>query len=747
VDERDGPLGEFASGLRRLREQSGGRSYRQMARSANFAAPTLARAASGRRLPSWEVTRAYVAACGGDLDQWRLAWARAARLAGQDGTARPAAGLPVRQLPADLPDFVGRDAEHEFIRQVAQGQAAGGAPRVVVICGPGGVGKTTLAVHAAHRLAAGFADGQLFAELSGHGDQPVAAALAAARFLAALGGPADPAADPIASFRSMAAGRRLLILLDNAASEAQVSPLLPASARCLVIVTSRHALGVLPGARTLRLDVLAAAEAAELLARAAGRDPASQPEAAESLAELCGRLPLALRIAGARLAGGPARSAGWLAARLRDEDHRLRHLAAGSLDLTAVLAESYRPLPGSLRRVFQYAGLFPGSDFTAEALAVLAALPAAETGCSLERLTDSSLVQPAARGRYRMHDLLRLYARQRAETETDPAHRTAAIRRLAAWYLSTVDAADRMIMPARGRPAPAGGQPPGAALTGQQAAAAWYDAEQANLVAVTRAAFRHGHHDIAWRLPVAMRGLLELRGPSAESVTVHQIGLDAARLLGDREGEGWILNGLGTGYWRQEHHREAIDCYRQALAIRSRLADARGVAVVLNNLGSVYGAQGRYDEATDCLRQALAIREQLGDRVDKSFALNSLGHIQHERGRFADALPLLQEALRIRRELGNRNGEAATLHCLGDTLTGIGRRREALACLESALPIFRELGNRYGQAVTLHSMGSTCHALDQPGQARRYLQHAIRLYQDLGCHTEETAATRELAAT
>jgi predicted ATPase len=411
LDAREEPLREFAGRLRRLREESGGRSYRQLARSANFAAPTLARAASGRSLPSWEVTRAYVAACGGDPDQWHAVWASTARLLGrehQPGFPAPALavanggqvsppGFPVRQLPADLHDFVGRDAEDELLRRAAQAPAAGapGAPRVLVISGPGGVGKSTLAVHAAHRLAHRFPDGQLFASLHGHDDRPAAPAQVAAHFLAALGVPAGRSADPVGSFRSAAAGRRLLVLLDNAADEAQVAPLLPGSAGCLVIVTSRQSLGALASVRALRLDVFGDREAVELLSRAAGPGQVWPAAAAVALADLCGRLPLALRIAGARLATGPAGRIEWLVDRLRDEEHRLRRLMTGNLDLSAVFALSYRPLTGTQQRVFRYAGLFPGPGFAVAPLAVLAGMADDDVEAAAERLVDASLLLPA----------------------------------------------------------------------------------------------------------------------------------------------------------------------------------------------------------------------------------------------------------------------------------------------------------------------------------------------------------------
>jgi tetratricopeptide (TPR) repeat protein len=757
LDPRGGPIQEFAARLRGLRADSGGRSYRQLAKLANFAAPTLARAASGRSFPSWEVTQAYVTACGADPADWRTLWTSTARRVGQDaadgGQPEPDAGYAVRQLPADVPDFTGRAAECASIRRLANNRprtgATGGAPTVIVVWGPGGIGKTTLAVHAAYQVADRYPDGQLFADLRGHDEHPPTAAQVAVRFLAALAIGVDRRADPVCAFRSAVSGRRLLIVLDNAADEEQVGPLLPGSAGSLVLVTSRQPLGALPSARAVRLDVLDQRSAVRMLSRIAGTDRAGQTTAIASLAQLCGRFPIALRIAGSRLASEPAAAVGLLVDRLRHDDMRLCHLSADDRDLSSVFAASYRPLTNIQRRVFHLAGLFPGPDFPEAALVVMADRDAVEVECALRRLSDASLVQRAgtAPGRYRVHELLRRYALERGEACGDAAEREGAMRRLAEWYLGAVDAADRVLMPARGRPAPLPGLPAQSptALFADTSPATWYDAEHANLVAIIREAARHGHHDIVWRLTVAMRGLLELRGHTEDWVTVHQMGLESARAIGDRHAQGWILNGMGTGYWHSEAYAEAIDCYRNALAIRTELADDRGVAVVLNNLGSVYGIVGRYDEALDCLRGALVIRDRLGGELDKSFALNSLGHLQHERGMFADALPNLTEALRIRRDLGNRNGEAATLHCLGDTLAGLGRRTEALACLRQALTIFRELGNRYGEAVAVHSLGSACLAMGRTEHAQRYLRSAIARYEELGQRGGMAAAREELA--
>src|SRR5260370_2419736 len=335
LDPHNEALWEFAARLRSLRENAGGRSYRQMAKKANFAVPTLARAAAGRRLPSWEVTAAYVAGCVSDRGAWRAFWASTARRLAQ---STPAVGMSgPRQIPAVLPDFVGRDAEYELVA-AATGPATGAAPRIVVVSGPGGIGKTSLAVHAAHRLAHRFPDGLLFADLRAHA-QPLSADAVATRFLADLRGSLDSVADPVTAFRTLTAGRRLLVLLDNAVDETQVSPLLPGSAGCLVIVTSRRALGGLARARTVRLDTLPPAEAVELVCRAAGYE--GQPAKVRTLAELCGCFPLALRLASSRLADRPPDTVGWLVGRLGDERQRPRWLARGNPDTGTGFYPSY----------------------------------------------------------------------------------------------------------------------------------------------------------------------------------------------------------------------------------------------------------------------------------------------------------------------------------------------------------------------------------------------------------------------
>ncbi|WP_160147026.1 AfsR/SARP family transcriptional regulator [Thermomonospora echinospora] len=361
---------------------------------------------------------------------------RNAHTAALRGDDRPAASP--RQLPSDVPDFTGRRREIAAISEPMLSGRDRGGPLVFAIDGPAGVGKTALAVHVAHRAAALFADGQLYAELRGSGSRPVDPADILGRFLRALG--VDDAVIPCslddraALYRSRTAGRRLLVLLDNAVDEAQVRPLVPAASGCAVLVTGRISLAGLTGARPVRLDVPGTDDAVRLLGRVCGRDGATGDPAVREIADLCGRLPLAVRIAGARLATRPELSPGQLAARLRDPDRRLDELAAGDLAIRPSLEAGYRDLPPAQRRVFRLLGLLPPAGFTPRAAAALLGVSPDGARTRLESLVDARLLDPlgedeTGQPRYRMPDLLRLYARERARAEEPGFTLDAALRR------------------------------------------------------------------------------------------------------------------------------------------------------------------------------------------------------------------------------------------------------------------------------------------------------------------------------
>jgi NB-ARC domain/Helix-turn-helix domain len=391
-----GPLRDLAAGLRLLRVEAGSPSYRCLARRTHFSVSTLARAADGRRLPSLDVLLAYVRACGGDEQEWRSRWQfllrdRALARAPEDARAPepPGPSLVPRQLPTDVRDYVGREAE---LRRVSQ-RTSGGSPTatsVIAISGLPGVGKTAFAVHVAHGRAEAFPDGQLFSDLRGMDEHPVAAERVLARFMRSLGfaenAPGD--LDELAAvYRSMLTGRRCLISLDKAADEEHVRPLIPAEPACLVLITSRNRLAGLPGAAFVALNPLGPSEALQLLTGIADSAAGQQPHSRE-LVQLCGRLPLALRIVGAQLATGAVVSAAQLAERLHAEESRLARLEVGDFAIRSSFALSYEALHPAARLVFRRLGVFPGPTVTPDIAAELAGISpdaAAETFTLLQQ--------------------------------------------------------------------------------------------------------------------------------------------------------------------------------------------------------------------------------------------------------------------------------------------------------------------------------------------------------------------------
>jgi hypothetical protein len=403
---------------------------------------------------------------------------------------------PPHQLPPDVADFTGREAELSRLRAVVA-ERSGGTVVISAIAGTAGVGKTALAVHVAHELAADFPDVQLYVNLHGYEPgQRLAPTQVLDRFLRALGVPADalPAHldEQAARYRGLLASRRALVVLDNASSADQVRPLLPASPSCLVLITSRDRLAGLvatEAARVLMLDVLSAPEGLDLLSRTAGPERvAAEPQAAAEVVRLCGCLPLALRIAGARLATRPDKSAAALAERLSDERDRLGELSAGDVGVRASFALSYGALDPEVARMFRRLGLVPGPDFAPAVAAALVDGTPEEGEAALDALVDAHLVEVGpSPGRYRFHDLLRLYARERAETDETDQDRDEARRRMLEWYLHAADAAERHLAPWRRRltyqravgwPEPI--------FAGREEALAWFEMELPALVAAAR---------------------------------------------------------------------------------------------------------------------------------------------------------------------------------------------------------------------------------------------------------------------
>jgi tetratricopeptide (TPR) repeat protein len=771
----------FACDLRQLRQDAGTPTYRELAKRAHYSATVLAEAASGRRLPTLAATLAYVRACGGEPAGWERRW--------QDLASRPAPGRDHRTRPAELPPaahgFVGRGPELAWLR--ARLLPAGTPPPalpMVVIHGIGGVGKSALALAVAHRLAAEFPDGQLFAGLRGYvdGQAPLDPAEALTRFLRSLG-LADreiPATveEAAARYRSRLAGQRVLVVLDNVRDSAQVRPLLPGAPTCAVLATSRAPLLDLDGARHLRLDHLHPDEATALLGRLAGRPRiAAEPEAAAALARACDHLPLALRIAGGRLAGRPGLSVRALADRLARTHRRLDELRLGDLAVRASLQLSYRNLgpdgPVDLGRAYRLLSLLAGPDFGIE-------VAAAQLGCGepaaaavLDRLASEHLIEEDRPGRYRFHDLPRLFARELAATAEPVRAQRGALRRVLRCYQAVAAHATGLLAP---------GQPVDAGVRDETLG--WLEAERSGIVAAVRVAATCPASTAALVPPLVL-GLYEYfqaRPHWLDWEGLNQTALGIARRLGDLPAQAQLLGSLGVAYRKLFRMDEAIAALTESLRIHESVHDRRHAARVLNQLGVVHWDLSRNDEAIGYLQESLARLRQVGDRAEEASALNNLAAVLQRVGRIDEALARCRQSLAVWRRLGDRRREAVVSSNLADALVRAGQLAQATACYRQALGIAREFGDQHGESYTLvgmgeaqlragrweaarplleqglavdrkighrwgegralHLLGSVHHELGDPQRARHHWREALRCFEEIGAPEQHDVRER-----
>jgi DNA-binding SARP family transcriptional activator/tetratricopeptide (TPR) repeat protein len=668
----------------------------------------------------------------------------------------------VAQLPADIPDFTGRAEHVQSLRDLLAGPRrpdSPGAVVVVAVTGAGGLGKTTLAVHAAHLLRNQFPDGQLYINLLGAAEHPAAPSDVLARFLRDLGmNPAIiPAAEDerAAQYRSRLTDRKLLIVLDDARDADQVRPLMPGSASCAVLVTTRSRMPDLAGSRYIDLDVLEAAEARDMFASIVGPPRAeAEPHATDEILAACAGLPLAIRIAGARLAARGGWSVRTLARRVSNERQRLDELRVGNLAVRACFEVSFASLPGSDQpggvdpaRAFRLLGLWAEPSIRLPAAAALLGQPENAAADVLEVLVDAHLLDSPVPDTYRFHDLLRVYAADRARAQETEQDRLDAITRVLTWYLHTVEAAARVISPQHTRvpldPAPPEVRP--LDFTALEGALNWCEAERVRLVAAVRLAAESGLHKTAWNLPAAAMSFFYRRSHWNNWVVTHQIGLSSARQLGDRLAEAWMLNNLGMAYGEQRME-ESVSCFEQALALYRELGDAPGEARAATNVANAYYDLRRFSEALAAAQRSLAIQRQVGKRYGEGIALNILGCVCRELAQFDEAIEYLQQALAIFRELGDRDAEAESLSDLGDAYLGRGWVDRAVAAFREALAIRRDIGDRYGQALTLHQLGLTRHRSGNSDEARQMLSEAIQLLEDLGDYAQSAQVRASLVA-
>ncbi len=556
-------------------------------------------------------------------------------------------------------------------------------------------------------------------------------------------------------YRTLLAGRSVLVVLDNAAGEEQVRSLLPGDGGCGALLTSRAPLAGIEGAHMIGVGVLSAAQGIELLSRIAGRDRvAADPHAAEAIVASCGRLPLALRVAGARLAGRPWWSLAQLGERLADEHKRLDELVAGDLAVRASLALSYQSLAGDSQRLFRLLACLDAPNVGGWVAAALldTDLPGAER--LMEALVDVHLLEIAGEGppgwlRYRFHDLVRVFARERAAAARELGEeQPAALGRALSGWLALAEQADRRL------PSNVYGVGHGRAPRWRLAAAttdslladplAWLDAERVAMVAVVGQAADAGLDELAADLAASLVNFLDLRRYFDDWQRSHDAALAVSRRRGNRRGEASLLRGLGYLSLNRNSLDAAMNCLGRAHRILGQIGDRRGKAQAVEGIGVLHRLQGRYAEAASCYDQAMAAFLDLGDRHGEAWTRFAVGVLHDERGELAAALAELTRALELFGELGELRGAAWTQRRLGVVYSARGDLDCAAAWLERALAGLRGLGDRAAEACTLRSLGELHLRGDARDKARRLLQDSLAIASDLDDRFFEAQVLRSL---
>ncbi|WP_165968234.1 ATP-binding protein [Saccharopolyspora elongata] len=663
------------------------------------------------------------------------------------------ADVPVpRQLPPDVWDFVNRDAELQRLDlKLLRHESSARVSALCVIVGTAGVGKTAFALHWAHKVQHEFPDGQLYVNLRGYDPgSPVTPHQALERFLRALDVPASAIPreleDRATLFRSRLAGRRILVVLDNASGPGQVRPLLPGTSDCLVLVTSRSRLSGLvarDGAYRLTLNLLDEAEATTLLRKASAdyRSTDSATDLAE-LSRLCARLPLALRIAAERAASQPTIPLRELIARLRDESELWDALTASHDDesdaVRSVFAWSYRGLTAGAHRLFRLLGLHPGPEFSTHAAAALVEATVGEARRLLDELVGTHLLEQIARDRYQFHDLLRAYALDEARHE-DPDTAGAALRRLLLWYLRTADACMATAVPGAFRTSlaeQAEGSPP-MSFDDQTEAITWFDQERSNLLAAAQAAHSAGMPDLAWQIPAAIQRMYARYNHFDDWRTACTIALPAVREVGDRSGEAVIIESLAKLHTQSFELDQGIEFHQAALALRQGIGDRIGQVSSLNGIALAALRGHRLDQAHDYFERAHSMAMELDDHAWQAITANGLAHVHLEAEDYKQAHELNRIALTLYREVGNEAGEGDALRCASEIQRRTGHLEQAYESIDRALGIAEEARNPVWEGWWLLDLGRLQVALGQAEDALETYHRAAALQRRIGDRSRE----------
>ena len=648
-----------------------------------------------------------------------------------------------RTLPRDIGSFTGREAElRRLTGPVLDAGRGGGVVGIHAIGGMAGVGKTALAVHVAHRLAARFPDGQVFLPLHGHtpGQQPVHPVDALASLLLIAGLPAGqipPGLEArMALWRDHLAGKQLLLVLDDAAGHEQVAPLLPGTGGSLVLVTSRRHLTALEDAQTVSLDTLPPGQAAELLARLAAR-PGLEPAepAVGEITRLCGYLPLAIGMLARQLHHHPAWTIGELAADLAAATTRLELMHAENLSVAAAFDLSYAELAPAQQRLFRQLGLHPGPDIDAYAAAALSGTDLSAARRHLDDLYDRYLIAEPARGRYRLHDLIREHARTLAATDPHD-ERQAAQDRILDYYAHTGTVSDRLLDFQAGTspdPVTVSSWPAGIpALDSQVKALAWARAERDNLLACLDHAGRTGDQARVVAFTTGLSALLRIDGPWTDAIALHAMAVQAARRLGNRLAQANALKDLGSMRQFACDYPGATQALQEALDIYQDLGDELGQAHALSNLGLVRWLACDYPGAAQALEQALRIYRDLGNVQGQANALLDLGATRIVTGDTAGAVQAIEQALGLYRDLGDRESEAQALLDLGNARLETGDYPAAARLAEDARHISVDLGDRRGEAWALIYLARLRRLTGDYAEGTQVLDKALGIFEDLG---------------
>jgi tetratricopeptide (TPR) repeat protein len=741
--------------LMELHARDGNRSYREIARRIPSSAGKhtspgyISEVFRGKRVPSGDMAAAIVQALRGDRDSQTRA-RRYAEEAASDKirlSARPDKREPAapRQLPAAVVHFAGRISELAMLTGLLRGRAnTGGTVVISAVSGTAGVGKTALAVYWAHQVGGRFPDGQLYINLRGFdpSGQVMAPAEAVRRFLDALGVP--PERIPIdldaqaALYRSQLAGKRMLVVLDNARDTAQVRPLLPGAPTCLVLVTSRNQLTSLiaDGAHPITLDLLTDDEARQLLARSLGADRVTaEPAAIAEIITRCARLPLALAMVAARAAVRPQVELRILAEELHDHRQRWQTLTGDdpTSGVQALFSWSYQILTTAAARLFRLLGLHPGPDLSIAAAASVAGVTISTVRPLLAELTGANLLVEHTPSRYTFHDLLRAYATDLTQRIDPDQQRRTAIQRILDHYLHTAYTADRLLEPSI-EPIALTAPQPEVTLhppIDHQQALDWFTTEYAALLATVDYAATTGFDTHTWQLAWTLRMFFYRRGRWHDLVATSRAAVGAARRLANLPAQAQAHRNLAYAYTQLSRFDEAHTHLTHALDLTTQTGDLTGQAYTHQRLSSLWEQWGNYPQALDHAWQALNLFQAAGHQVGEARALNNVGWYHVILDEHQQALPYCQQALALHQEFDDRDGQAAAWDSLGYAHHHLGHYTQAVTCYQHALDLVWDLGDRYHEAQTLAHLGDTHHATGNPQAAHDAWQHALTIFNDL----------------